>query len=64
MKRPMGSIVPLSNVAFSVRSPRPSAVRSLRTGKGIPFRHSRGRVRFRVPELRDYEVIVVSKEVR
>ena len=60
MKRPIGNIVPLANVGFSVRADY-RRVRALAAGQNIPFRRRAGRMEFRIPVVREYEILALEK---
>ena len=61
MKRPMGTIVPLRDVTLSVRARNVRRVKCLRLAGTLRFKAGAGRITFRVPEVRDYEVVLLEK---
>ncbi len=59
MKRPIGKIVPLKDVEVSAKIRKtPRSVRSVVGGKKLNFEYSDGRVRFLIPEIEAYELVV------
>ena len=60
MKRPMGAVVPLRDIALDVRARGVKGVRCLSAARKLPFESHRGRVTFTVPKVKDYEVVVME----
>ena len=60
MKRPMERIVPLHDVELSVRARGVRRVRALRAQRTLPFSAAKGRVAIRVPEIAEYEVLLLE----
>ncbi|MBI4024733.1 MAG: hypothetical protein HY360_07100 [Verrucomicrobia bacterium] len=59
MKRPMGQIVPLYDVPIAMRS-KATRAKCLRSGQPLRLKRKGNRVCFRVPKIRDYEIVVLS----
>ncbi|MCX7705363.1 MAG: hypothetical protein N2115_03790 [bacterium] len=59
MKRPMDTVLPLHNIEIAVRTHLGKAT-VLSSGKPLKVKRKRGRLVFTVPEIRDYEIIVLS----
>jgi len=64
MKRPMGAIVPLRDVEIAVRAGGVKSVRALKSRRRLKFTAPEDRVRFRVPVVEDYEIIVLDQRER
>lgn len=62
MKRPLGEIVPLRDIEIAVRATGITAVKSLRSGKRLAFSRRGGRIRFRVPRVDEYEIVLLTGE--
>jgi len=60
MKRPMGRIIPLRNITVCMRANRMTAARCLRSGAKLRMKREGNWVRFFVPEISDYEIVVLS----
>ena len=61
MKRPIGRIVPLKNVDFSVRFPKkPRSVRAAVSRTELEFEKTNGYLKFKVPEIAAYELVVIE----
>lgn len=60
MKRPIASVVPLANIGLSVRA-NYRRVRALAARQEIPFRRRAGRMEFRGPVVREYEILAFEK---
>lgn len=61
MKRPMGSITPLRDIEISVRS-NCRSIKTLYAGKKIAFQRQADRIKFFVPKIDEYEIVVLEKE--
>jgi hypothetical protein len=61
MKRPMGEIIPLRDIEIRLRAPRFHSARCLRSGKTLRLQQAGGHVRFQVPVIPDYEIVLLSK---
>ena len=60
MHRPVGAFVPVRGIRIGLARESVTRVRSLRLGKDLPFRFSRGMLRTRLPVLEQYDVVVVE----
>lgn len=60
MQRPMTQITPVSDIHIELRTKSADRVRSLRDEKELSFSRDDGRVRFTLPKLDFYEVVVVE----
>ena len=59
MKRPMGCIIPVYNVQISLKAGLKKAI-SLSSGKKLNVRKNKHRLEFCVPEIREYEIILLT----
>lgn len=60
MKRPMENVVPLTNIRIAVRASNIKRIHCLRSGRQLAYRRVGGKVAFNVPEIKDYEVVIVE----
>jgi len=60
MKRPMETIIRLFNVWVAVSAAKVKRVYCLRTGKELSYQRVGNKVAFTVPEIKDYEVVVLE----
>ncbi|MDD5728145.1 MAG: hypothetical protein PHV59_06250 [Victivallales bacterium] len=61
MKRPSGTFIPLQNIHVSIRCREsPKSVKALRGGWRLQFMYEDGFVRFELPEIQDYELVVLT----
>lgn len=58
MKRPMGTIIPLHNISISIRTKLKNA-KCLSSNKKIKVKKSKGKISFVVPEVKEYEIILL-----
>lgn len=64
MTRPIASILPLQNIRGTVEIPdfNVRKVRTLRSGRELSFERDNGKIRFMLPRLEIYEVVVLEQE--
>lgn len=59
MKRPIDKIIPLTDIRVSIKI-NYSRARSLSSGKMLKSKREKGRIVFVVPEIKDYEIVLLS----
>jgi hypothetical protein len=60
-RRPITAIQPVTNVTIDLRSPAtPGSARLLRAGHEVDVEYAKGRARFTVPVVDDYEAVVLE----
>ena len=60
MKRPMGPIIPLCDVEVAIRAGKVKSATCVRSGEKLKVTQSRGRTLFVVPEVAEYEMVVLE----
>ncbi|MEA4890310.1 MAG: beta-galactosidase trimerization domain-containing protein [Clostridiaceae bacterium] len=60
-ERPIVRITPMKNLPVSVRSTqRPRRIHALQNDQNLPFDYLDGSIRFTLPEIKEYEVVVIE----